>query len=76
MMANQIASRVRWCEIIEAMLSEGVDTFIEVGPKTVLKGLIRKIIPKGTGIKITSLQFDTPASLSLCMEKIRNGKNE
>jgi [acyl-carrier-protein] S-malonyltransferase len=75
-MAKQIASRVRWCEIIEAMLSEGVDTFIEVGPKTVLKGLIRKIIPKGTGIKVTSLQFDTPASLSLCMEKIRNGQNE
>ncbi len=75
-MANQIASRVRWCEIIEAMLSEGVDTFIEVGPKAVLKGLIKKIIPKGTGIKVTSLQFDTPASLSLCMEKIRNGKSE
>lgn len=75
-MANQIASRVRWCETIQAMLSEGVDTFIEVGPKTVLKGLIRKIIPKGTGIKVTSLQFDTPASLSVCMEKIRNGKSE
>lgn len=75
-MANQIASRVRWCEIIEAMLSEGVDTFIEVGPKTVLKGLIKKIIPKGTGIKVTSLQFDTPASLAQCMEKIRNGKSD
>ncbi|MGB3225703.1 MAG: ACP S-malonyltransferase [Desulforhopalus sp.] len=75
-MANQIASRVRWCETIEAMLSEGVDTFIEVGPKTVLKGLIRKIVPKGTGIKVTSLQFDTPASLSQCIEKLRNGKSE
>ncbi|NOR23663.1 MAG: acyltransferase domain-containing protein [Desulforhopalus sp.] len=70
MMAGQIASRVRWCEIIEAMLAEGVDTFIEVGPKTVLKGMMRKIIPKGT--KVTSLQFDTPASLSQCVDKIRN----
>ena len=70
MMAGQIASRVRWCEIIEAMLAEGVDTFIEVGPKTVLKGMMRKIIPKGT--KVTSLQFDTPASLSQCVGKIRN----
>lgn len=69
MMANQIASRVRWCEIIEAMLAEGVDTFIEVGPKTVLKGMMRKITPKGT--KVTSLQFDTPASLSQCIETIR-----
>lgn len=70
MMAGQIASRVRWCEIIEAMLAEGVDTFIEVGPKTVLKGMMRKIVPKGT--KVTSLQFDTPASLSQCVDKIRN----
>jgi len=69
MMASQIASRVRWCEIIEAMLAEGVDTFLEVGPKAVLKGMIRKIVPKG--IKVTSLQFDTPASLSQCVEKIR-----
>jgi [acyl-carrier-protein] S-malonyltransferase len=68
MMANQIASRVRWCEIIESMLGEGVDTFIEVGPKTVLKGMMRKIVPKG--IKVTSLQFDTPASLTACLEKI------
>lgn len=69
MMAKQIASPVRWCEIIEAMLAEGVDTFIEVGPKTVLTGLMRKIVPKGT--KVTSLQFDTPASLSECIDKIR-----
>jgi [acyl-carrier-protein] S-malonyltransferase len=69
MMANQIASRVRWCGIIEAMLDEGVDTFIEIGPKTVLKGLMRKIVPKGT--KVTSLQFDTPDSLSKCLDKLR-----
>jgi [acyl-carrier-protein] S-malonyltransferase len=70
MMAGQIASRVRWCEIIETMLAEGVDTFIEVGPKTVLKGMMRKIVPKGT--KVTTLQFDTPASLSQCVDKLRN----
>jgi [acyl-carrier-protein] S-malonyltransferase len=70
MMAGQIASRVRWCEIIEAMLAEGVDTFIEVGPKTILKGMMRKIVPKGT--KVTSLQFDTPATLAQCVDKIRS----
>ena len=47
MMASQIASRVRWFEIINSMIAEGVDTFVEVGPKTVLKGMIRKIAPKG-----------------------------
>lgn len=69
MMAGQIASRVRWCEIIEAMLAEGVDTFVEVGPKTVLKGMMKKIVPKG--VKVTSLQFDTPSALSQCIEVIK-----
>jgi hypothetical protein len=31
---------------------------------------MRKIVPKGT--KVTSLQFDTPASMSQCVDKIRN----
>jgi [acyl-carrier-protein] S-malonyltransferase len=69
MMARQIASRVRWCEIIQSMLAEGVDTFIEVGPKSVLKGMMRKIVPKTK--KVTALQFDSPKSLESCLEKLR-----
>ena len=65
----QIAARVRWYEIITAMLAEGVDTFVEVGPKNVMTGMMRKIVPKGT--KVTTLQFDTPTSLAECIEKIR-----
>lgn len=68
MMAKQIASRVRWYETILAMLDEGVDTFIEVGPKTVLKGMMRKIVPKGQ--KVTSLQVDSPESLAKCLAKL------
>jgi len=68
MMAKQIASRVRWYEIISKMIEDGVDTFIEVGPKTVLKGMMRKIAPKG--VKVTSLQLDTPETLEKCLEKI------
>ncbi|MGL1931865.1 MAG: ACP S-malonyltransferase [Desulfotalea sp.] len=68
-MAQQIASRVRWCEIISKMIDDGVDTFIEVGPKTVLKGMMRKITPKG--VKVVSLQFDTPDGLQKCLEKIQ-----
>ncbi len=68
MMASQIASRVRWFEIISSMIEEGVDTFIEVGPKTVLKGMMRKIAPKGYTYQ--ALQFDTPEGLAKCMEKL------
>ncbi len=69
MMARQIASRVRWCEIIQTMIADGVDTFVEIGPKAVLKGMMRKITPKG--VKVTSLQFDTPEMLSKCMAKLQ-----
>ena len=71
MMARQIVSRVRWYEIITRMLADGVDTFIEVGPKTVLKGMMRKIVPKGT--QVTALQFDNPESLKRCLEKLGLG---
>ena len=68
MMARQIASRVRWFELIQAMIAQGVDTFIEVGPKAVLKGMMRKIAPKGYVYQ--ALQFDSPDSLAACLEQI------
>lgn len=68
MMARQIASRVRWCEIIESMLDDGVDTFIEVGPKPVLKGMMRKIVPKG--VKVNTMQFDSPDGLKKCLASL------
>jgi [acyl-carrier-protein] S-malonyltransferase len=71
MMARQIVSRVRWYEIISSMIEDGVSTFIEVGPKTVLKGMMRKIVPKGTNI--VSLQFDTPDSLASCLAELGLG---
>ncbi len=40
---DQVSSPVRWLESIELMISEGVDTFVEVGPGRVLSGLIRQI---------------------------------
>ena len=61
-MGRQIVSMVRWKDSIEAMLAAGVDTFIEVGPKTVLKGMMKKLIPKGE--KVTVLQIDSPETLA------------
>lgn len=39
----QLTSTVRWTESVQAMRQAGVDTFIELGPKDVLSGLIKRI---------------------------------
>ncbi len=51
-MAKQLLSPVRWYEIIVNMLEAGVVTFIEVGPKKVLSGLVGKIVPDDKNVKI------------------------
>ncbi len=61
LMAYQIASKVRWLEIVEAMLADGVEVFVELGPKNVLTGMAKKILPKGS--ETICLQADTPEAL-------------
>ena len=41
----QLVSPVRWTESVTWMLGHGVETFVEVGPGTVLTGLIKRIAP-------------------------------
>ncbi|NLY52222.1 MAG: ACP S-malonyltransferase [Firmicutes bacterium] len=42
-LVKQLYSPVRWEETIQRLISQGVDTFIEVGPGRVLAGLIKRI---------------------------------
>ncbi len=41
----QLTAPVRWTHIIEQMTADGFDSYVELGPGTVLQGLIRKISP-------------------------------
>ena len=47
---KQLTSPVRWVQTIQALLGQGVDVFIEAGPKTVLAGLIKKTAPSSTTV--------------------------
>jgi [acyl-carrier-protein] S-malonyltransferase len=51
---SQLNSRVRWNESINYMISQGVDTFVEIGSGSVLTGLLKRINRKVTGISINS----------------------
>jgi [acyl-carrier-protein] S-malonyltransferase len=37
---------VQWEGVVKRLSSEGVTTYVEVGPGTALSGLVRKIHPK------------------------------
>ena len=50
----QLTNPVRWAQIVEKMVADGADEFVELGPGTVLQGLARKLAPAET--KITGLQ--------------------
>jgi len=67
-MARQIASRVRWFEIIQHMVDHGVDIFVELGPKTVLSGMMKKILPRKS--KIKCMQADTPELIQQVVQEI------
>ncbi len=45
-LVEQIASPVRWVECVQALVAEGVETFLESGPGRVLGGLVRQIHPE------------------------------
>jgi len=56
---KQLTAPVRWVQTIQALLDQGVEVFIEAGPKNVLAGLIKKTAPAGT----TVLNVQEPGDL-------------
>lgn len=43
LLEKQVSSSVKWQQTIERMITDGVDTFVEIGPGKTLSGFMRKI---------------------------------
>jgi len=60
----QVSRPVRWEDVVRRLASEGVRTYVEVGPGTVLSGLVKKIVP-GATVLATDQDLDGPAMEAL-----------
>ncbi|HEY5907558.1 MAG TPA: malonyl CoA-acyl carrier protein transacylase, partial [Vicinamibacteria bacterium] len=57
-LVRQVSAPVRWIEVVETLVREGVTTVVELGPGTVLGGLVKKIDKS-----LRVLNVEDPASL-------------
>lgn len=56
LLKKQVSSSVRWQQSMEAMIADGVDRFIEIGPGKTLAGFAKKIDRNVTVINIETLE--------------------
>ena len=43
---RQLTAPVRWTQTVQNMVADGADSFLEIGPGTVLQGLVKRIAPE------------------------------
>jgi len=64
LLAQQLTAPVRFTQTIYAALDLGVGTFVEFGPRRVLTGLVRRVIPDATTLNVATPD-DLPALAAL-----------
>ena len=68
LLVRQVSTSVRWQQSVETMVSDGVDTFIEIGPGRTLAGFNKKI-GKAIGKELTTYSVGTLADMETVIEK-------
>jgi [acyl-carrier-protein] S-malonyltransferase len=64
-LVRQLPLSVLWEDSVRTMVKMGVNTFVEIGPGTVLSGLIKRIAPDAMTVSIQD-----PASLEVALTKL------
>jgi len=59
---RQVSSPVRWEQVVTRLVAEGVTTFVELGPGSVLAGLIKKI---DRGVQVMSVEDEPTLEAAL-----------
>lgn len=56
-LVRQLTSPVRWRESMVWMATQGVDHFVEIGPKDVLTGMVRRTLPAARAEAVEKMGF-------------------
>jgi [acyl-carrier-protein] S-malonyltransferase len=65
-LVRQLPSSVLWEDSVKAMAAMGVKIFVEIGPGTVLTGLIRRIVPDAV-----TMNVNDPKSLESTLQSLK-----
>lgn len=68
---RQVTMPVRWEESVRLLIEEGVNTFVEVGPRRVLTGLLRQIEQS-----VAALNVEDEKSLAATVEKFAGARSD
>jgi [acyl-carrier-protein] S-malonyltransferase len=69
-LVRQVSRPVRWQQTIERMIKDGANTFVEIGPGSVLSGLIGRIDKQ-----VKRVAVESPDDFDQALEAIRQTRN-
>ncbi|RJQ84513.1 MAG: [acyl-carrier-protein] S-malonyltransferase [Desulfobacteraceae bacterium] len=52
LMVRQLCNPVRWYDSMVKMVRSGIEVFVEIGPGKVLTGLLKKVLPAQSGVRV------------------------
>ena len=71
LLVRQVSSSVKWQQCVEKMITDGTDTFVEIGPGKTLSGFMRKI---SRDVKMLNIQ--TVEDFGKTAEALKNRASE